>query len=440
MFKKNVFLSHINWQGTLSIKDSEFKESLKITLLDNIIEETYNLSIEVESTKFEKSLNIERVSDIIDENIHSIQSFVVNASSKLSGSINVKNVSIDKADFKGNFTKDTNMVFDNIRYNSINFNGNLQKDGSIILKNTKSNEVNLEGNLQKDATLLFDVLNTNSLSFQNFVNQGNIQFNSLKPLSDKPKKITIIDSDLGNTRFFNAKFNRFKAILIYHANLSQIVSADCKWFAYEQLELKKTDSTEKPFEVQREVFRQLKYAMEKQGDRIQSLVFKQYEMQSYRSYLESLVTKPDSDKKNPVKHIKKILYWLNLKFGNKERIILTLGSTNDFGQNWVKPIKYLLGFSLFFYCLIVLSIHTTLVPSCKFEDLKSCFCNLTHDFKLFPQMLNPTLTISKMEGIEIEKKDISGWTHTFDFIHKIVLSFFIYQIITAFRKYSGKSD
>lgn len=440
IFNGKVEFYDLTWDGKLSIEDSKFKKQMKVELLDelNNLEVFIKSTDTAESTEFADSFIIEGKPET------KIKKITLTASRKLLGSVIVKNLFVKESIFSGNFQKDLNIFFEEIESDSISFNGNFQKEGNIVIKNTKAKKVHLEGLFQKDATLLFDIIQSNILTIQNFTNQGNIQFNSLKPFEDSnEKQINVLYSDLGNTRFFHTNFRDFKRISIAHSNLSQILSADCKWFGYEQLENNLSDSIEK-FETQREVFRQLKYAMDKQGDRIQSLVFKQYEMQSYKTYLENTVKKPKFENKkiilrlkNVVKNLIQIPYWLRRKFGSSDRIILTLGSTNDFGQNWVKAVWFLLGFAFFFYCMIVLSIHTTLSLSLKYEDWKFCLSKLWEDFGLFPQLLNPTIPISKMvENVEkLPKK-----TYFFDFFHKIVLSFFIYQVIIAFRKYSGKSE
>ncbi len=120
--------------------------------------------------------------------------------------------------------------------------------------------------------------------------------------------------------------------------------------------------------------------------------------------------------------------------------MLLLGNTNDFGQNWLKPFKYLLLSTAFFYCLIISSTFThidfTFNPKIWVNPFK--YILDANNLRVFPQLLNPTFSIFKIKQFELI--DISFWAYLFDLLHKIILSFFIYQLITAFRKYGGKSE
>ena len=70
--------------------------------------------------------------------------------------------------------------------------------------------------------------------------------------------------------------------------LIDIVIANVKWFSDKNLN-SKTKETSPDYTQKKEIYRQIKFALERQGDRISSLKFKALEMNAYKKELFATV-------------------------------------------------------------------------------------------------------------------------------------------------------
>jgi len=149
--------------------------------------------------------------------------------------------------------------------------------------------------------------------------------------------------------------------------------------------------------------------MEKQGDRIQSLEFKQYEMIAYRNAL-------------------------NLSKGKiGERLIMWVNRSNSYGQNWWKPVLWAIGITALFYFLITTA-QSPDINGVEFSrnGANRLWSTLWKNLGVFFQMLNPVHLIDKMsEGAQ----EINKMTYFLDYLYRIIISYLIFQTISAFRKY-----
>jgi hypothetical protein len=68
------------------------------------------------------------------------------------------------------------------------------------------------------------------------------------------------------------------------------------------------------------------------------------------------------------------------------------------------------------------------------NNITNTMKTLYHYKKIMVQMLNPVHSLKSL--FNVEEAEISGWVHFWDYFYKIVLSYFIFQTISAFRKYS----
>jgi len=253
----------------------------------------------------------------------------------------------------------------------------------------------------------------NKLNFDFFNNYSTLSLISIKAFNSN-SELSITHSNIGRTHFFNAFLDTFDKVEIFNSILTEIVIANVKWFEDKKLNSTIIVSSE-DYTNKKEIYRQIKCALEKQGDRIASLRFKALEMSAFKN--ESF---------SKVKCYKKI-------FGI-DRFILWIGQTNNFGQNWLKPVLFAIGFTLFFYFLIVVGISDKL--SYSLNPNKASFQitwnELMYYCNIIPQLMNPTNTLSK---ILPENTVLSFCVNLWDYLLKIFLAFFIFQIISAFRKY-----
>lgn len=264
-----------------------------------------------------------------------------------------------------------------------------------------------------NSNIVFNHSSFNKIGFDFFYNYSTLSFNSLAAYN-KNSEIAINHSIMGKAHFFNAFFNTFDKVIIYNSVLTEIIAANVQWFDDNALNPDlHCSSIEHTYK--KEIYRQIKYALEKQGDRITSLRFKSMEMDAFKKEVFSRTSS-----------LVKVLH--------NDRFILWLGLSNNYGQNWIKPIFLAIGFTVFFYSLIVVGIseHLTYSFNLSTESLLLTWGELLHYTFLIPQLMNPATNISKSLP---ENLSIGFIVYLWDYFLKILLAFFIFQIISAFRKY-----
>jgi len=212
---------------------------------------------------------------------------------------------------------------------------------------------------------------------------------------------------MGKTNFTTFSFDGFHEIEIEDSNFSEIITANVRWFAPEII-LKKVKDYQ-GFGKCRDLFRQLKFAMLKQGDRVQALFFKRYEMQALRKQL------------------------LAEKGHKGEKAMLWMNQSNNHGQNWEKPLFLGLLFTSIMYIAFIISTAPELS-----NHISLSWANIMLTLKVIPKysqialkFLNPTHTYESL-GISIRD---NKWGNLFDIVQRIIISYFIFQTISAFRKY-----
>lgn len=239
---------------------------------------------------------------------------------------------------------------------------------NLIFNNFIIEELNIKNFVQGD-NLIFRNLKISKLFFEEFSSVAEIKFLRIF-FDEQNSKFTIKDSLLKNLQFSDVDLSKTE-VEISTSSVVDLITTNVTW----SKEIKNNDK-----KSLRDVYRQLKYAMEKQGDKVQALEFQAKEMNTYFS---------------------------SLGWGLRdlsERIILFFEKySNNFGQNWFLPLLWFFLVGGLFYVL-------------------SCDSHTTIDYTRF---LNPTRRISEK-------------TVFYDLLWRPVAALFIYQIIIAFRKYSRK--
>lgn len=268
--------------------------------------------------------------------------------------------------------------------------------GLIEFFNFSVNKSILTGTNQ-NATIIFNSVSFNFLETQYFSNFANLQFINVASNKIIGTSLSLKNSILGSAFFSNCLLDSFSNINIESSVLTDIVTANVKWFLPSQI--LSTGKAEFDAANNRELFRQLKTAMEKQGNRIQALVFKQYEMIEYKKELCS--------KKG--------------RYG--EKTILWLSQSNNFGQAWWKPFYFLIPITLLFAFILLLLFN------CQRSDFGTTF--LVYK-KVFVCLLDPTHSLKTIFG---DDKYISGYMYAADILHRLIYAYLVFQIVSAFRKY-----
>jgi hypothetical protein len=119
--------------------------------------------------------------------------------------------------------------------------------------------------------------------------------------------------------------------------------------------------------------------------------------------------------------------------GNK--VMMWLNRSNDYGNDWLKPVGLLLLTNFVLYCFITLlqSDQFYLWPSICPNNVVATWNMLTTHLDAYWSLLNPVRRLSDVYG---GKKDFSAWTIFWDYMDRIAVSYFIFQVVSAFRKYN----
>lgn len=286
-----------------------------------------------------------------------------------------------------------------------------KSSGVIDFRNTFFKEVNLKGINFNNSLFLRDS-SYDKLTFSHFFNKALVSLNNNKPerKEGNPVELLIENSNLGNTEFYDFDFSVYPIFRIIDSRLDNIFVNGVEWFKPDQLQVDESETDlKKILSQKREIYRQLKLAAEKQSDRITALEFKAKEVETHRLTLE-------------LRKVKKADRWAILA-----------GKTNNHGQDWIKPLWTIILVSLgFFFPLFFIAdpeIHFW--PDFSLDGIKLFGRKLSDHSKVLPQLFNPARRVSDMFA-EIQ---YPFWIYFLDGLQRILLAFFIFQIVSAFRKF-----
>lgn len=363
VYEDSFTIQAVNCSGVIAIVNADFKKKCEITLEDVNREKTGSCkNIHIASSRFSEGLLFDGK---MESKLAFIEELKILSTNGLSGLITVKNFSIQ----------------------------------DIILTGLNSSSV-----------IVFDTIKTQNLLVSGYSNYSTTHFLNISSSTKHNSEITIINSHLGKTLFSNFNFKSFEKMIIDNSIFTEITAANVMWF--EPTQIFSADSSKKgEHRILRELFRQLKFAMEKQGDYIQALSFKSFEYQAFHKEI-----KPRSCKE-----------------AGQEKITLFFGSINKHGTSWGLPLVAALVSTFLFTSLITLSVRNLF----HFELSTVGFINmirisLLDSWAYYFQLLNPAFQLDKIYQDQVINTPASG----FAILHRILLSILIYQIISSFRKYS----
>ncbi len=231
----------------------------------------------------------------------------------------------------------------------------------------------------------------NNFYIYNLRNQGKFKIYRIntEKTQSQCEEFKLADSSFANSEFQNVNLACYKKVCIQDSLFSDLKYTGVHW--PNDLETDPTDAIKK----KQDIYRILKNVAQQNNDAPQAIVFYAKEMKAYSHTL--------SWKKGEI--IDKCILLFNHK-------------TNNFGLNWVWPIRWILGLGFLLYILLLLSC--------------SGICNPDVAGKFFV-FLNPT------HKIEFVCKESWGFfTYFFDFVFRLIETTLIYQTIVAFRKFTRK--
>lgn len=405
----------------ITIGNSEIKKSIKI-------KDTRTNTLDIEWNKIEDDVDIDSincdtvkinnngVSGIIQlgENLvtHNLSLFDNTVSGELHlniGKDSVQHIKVSGGNY-GHGLMIESVVRSSIK--SLDFAATSFTTGMFTFSNFNVDEIKI-GGTSTTSNLLFDKISVNRLSIIFFFNYSTLCFTHLDVLNQPESFLEILSSRLGKTEFLNASLEGFDKVLIDSSSLVNVTSVQTKWFKpfclYKDMRLSAEIITSK-----QEIFRQLKYAMEQQGDRIKSLEFKRLEMEEFRKQLS---------RTNAFEHI-------------GDKLILLLNLSNNYGLNWVKSFILLLITNIVFFALITVAGDSGLSakPATSMPELNETISAVSKNSHHVFLLLIPTTDLKDLFK-EDEIPMLSGWVYFWFILQKIAYAYLAFQTITAFRKH-----
>ncbi|SEB12545.1 hypothetical protein SAMN05660909_05678 [Chitinophaga terrae (ex Kim and Jung 2007)] len=234
-----------------------------------------------------------------------------------------------------------------------------------------------------------------------YVNEKRLKIANIRSYQ-KESRVLVSHSQLGKAEFNNLDFSHFKMVSFEQSNLVDCIFTNITWAktVYGSSPSKGDKMSNRSFSSKsRETFRQLKYAMSKQGDVINEQKFHALEM---GMYFETLTWRND--------------FWTKL-------IIFLSWLTSDFGQSFWRPLVFIFVFhSLFFLPLLFGFFSEFRISITEFS------------FPAFWKGLNTYLFL--MNPLRKPDQEIfyGGWI-CIDVLMRISSSYMIYNMIRATRRF-----
>jgi hypothetical protein len=422
-FDGKVTLNSCNFNEGIHINESTFKDEVSFIFI-----ETKGKGLTIQSATFEKSFDINYFYSQAQP-YNGINKYNISNTKFLSG-LNI----IGTRELLGSYPMVDEIIID--------FSSTLS--GSILISKMNVSVILLKGHNTAAKLTLKDIL-VKAIHINDFINEGGLIFSNLaasshefesKPNSElnKYSGFHIGDSNLGKAQFFQVNFRSFNTIDFHNVMLTEISTSLVTWFTPKQLDHTQTKTAKLKvkdnqygkihselrekliavFHSRKEIYRQLKFASQKQGDIPLSHEFQRREMEYYH-----LIVKHERPRQL------------------SEFLILWSSFSNNFGQSWLRALWGLLVASFVSYIPIAIVISNKL-DFTNIDFLGSPLVGnlldaISDNFKLWFILLNPTHRISDLaENIG----NVSTWLYFWDMLSRIVVAYFIFQTVTAFRKFS----
>lgn len=311
--------------------------------------------------------------------------------------------------------------------------------GNITFKDVDIGILSI-GGFNAVANIKFEHVDINQIKMKGFINNAGFILSGIRVsdtnwFTDDTKQrrinsaIYIDETNFGKAQFFMTDFSSFKKVSFENNILIDISTSMVKWFSSTQLDdnnenrnlttldeaIKKNNNKEiinakivlmSGYGKIREIYRQLKIVSQKQGDTPAALNFQSLEMNYYRKSISI----------NPEKNWSEIL-------------ILWSNQSNDFGQNWLKALALFVIFSFLSYIPIAITVNFVPFDPCCPNNNFSVFSNIEN----WIIIMNP---LHRISDIITKNQNVSTAIYFWDFLSRIIVSYFIFQIVSAFRKFN----
>ncbi|MBE9598447.1 pentapeptide repeat-containing protein [Pedobacter sp. MC2016-24] len=324
---------------------------------------------------------------------------------------NLQGVSLNNCDFNNNFEchyysqSDQHLDY----YFSCSLDGFIK--GNVIFTDIPVTSIDV--GCYNFGNILFRNTLSRLITLKNLQNYSKLTFANTQLIPESPMFI-VFDSNLGNTEFVNVDFRKFKEIVIATSEVSNIILSNSilppriqtgvinPIFGYN---IKKNEIINNDI-YYRESYRQLKVAMEKQGNTHSALIYKAMEM----NYLRK-----------------------ELKFGWDKVLLYLNYYSNKHGLSWSRGILFTLFVSYVLFISYQLSLSKGIIISpleLNVVDLKTSVATTFDSFMDF---------LSSFPLYKKQSEENSSWqTHLIILLSRIFIGYGVYQTINAFRKFGSK--
>jgi hypothetical protein len=263
----------------------------------------------------------------------------------------------------------------------------------FLIRNAATRKLQIGGEL-KDSTIVLSRISVGSLVLDGFSNYGNIKATFIEALDDNSSMI-LKNSNLGKIQVSSTDFTKFKRVLINNTSMIEVVPVNIKR-CYDNIF---SDN----ITAKKESYRQLKLINQRNEDTDSKLRYERYEMHTFMKLMREL------------------------KGDYKDRFVLfTNYVSNDFGLSWSR-------------CAFLLIVLSTIAYACIKIQLGQVYFDsklIADEIGLFLIFVNPIHQFEKV-FFYVEAKYANG-ALLIDSISRVVNAYLIFQLVSAFRKYSKK--
>lgn len=294
----------------------------------------------------------------------------------------------------------------------LNLNLNIQYSSKVDTSETKIidsffNSLVLSG--YSNGSITIENAQINEWYIRDFSSQKEVNFYNISPLKliENESKLEIHKSNLDKTWFDNIDFSRYKTVSFYRTKFGKSTFTSCN-FPNDSISFEKFQTLENInyperksdnyYKDQYEIFLQLKILLEGTGN-----FFESQKLQAISN--------------DSLRKIKQISSW--------DKAILCINSiSNNHGLSIKRPFFLFMGSSIILYILYLLSLG------------RIFNCNAI-DYQLIGYYFS-FIDITHRVDFLVGKEEFNSFSLFIDFFSKILLGFFTYQFVAAFRKYGKK--
>ncbi|MBN8670479.1 MAG: hypothetical protein J0L80_07315 [Chitinophagales bacterium] len=295
----------------------------------------------------------------------------------------------------------------------------LSKDSFLSISNSQLNKLKISNSLFGGTFMLNAVSSITELNRFIEYPQGPFatEFKEFEFRKESEESLLrIAESDLGKAQFIGCNFSKFNKFEYKNSKMLEVFVADTEFPSRQNIHHPDKNATPvQVLEQQRLALSQFKKIYENRGDNIRATQALAEEVETYRAQLK--LEKPSTQKERWNNRTERFNLWLN-------RI------SNYHGNNWFRAATVTVLINWLFFYLYSLSLGFTLGDDWNMfgKLLASSF-----DF------LNPVhKTDFLVDRFDFTLK-IGGMAIFVDNLSRIVIAYFVYQTIAAFRKFGKKS-